>query len=104
MNSLDVQGKVLNSPRSSSNETYLFEIKHEPQNLEYNLPELNVLGFGIEACNPPCMPLARQDPIIIISFSSNQGFQKVLSTKKSSLDLVELVRDERVIKKILWKP
>jgi DNA polymerase I len=31
----------------------------------------------------------------MISFSSNQGFQKVFSTKNSALDFVEVVADEK---------
>ena len=100
MNTVRVQGNVLNSTRSSVGEKCLFEIKGEPQNLESGLEELNLLSFNIEACNPMGMPQVKDDPIIMISFSSNHGFQKVFSTKTSSLDFVEtLPNEEELIKK-----
>ena len=100
MNTVEVRGKVLNSIRSSPNEKYLLEMHGEPQNLESCLEELNILSFNIEACNPEGMPRVREDPIIMISFSSNQGFHKVFSTQKSSLDFVETVFNEKeLIKK-----
>jgi DNA polymerase I len=45
------------------------------------------------------MPKVREDPIIMISFSGNQGFQKVFSTKKSSSDFVDTVRSEKELLK-----
>ena len=45
------------------------------------------------------MPKVKEDPIIMISFSSNQGFQKVFSTKKSSSDFVETVPTEKELLK-----
>ena len=100
MNTVEVQGKILNSTRSSLNQKCLFEIQSEPQNLESSLEGLNMLSFNIEACNPNGMPIVKEDPIIMISFSSNQGFQKVFSTKKSSLDFIETFPNEKeLIKK-----
>ena len=100
MNTVEVQGKILNSTRSSLNQKCLFEIQSEPQNLESSLEGLNMLSFNIEACNPNSMPIVKEDPIIMISFSSNQGFQKVFSTKKSSLDFIETFPNEKeLIKK-----
>ena len=100
INTVEVQGKVLNSNRSSWSEKCLFEIHGEPQNLESDLEELKMLSFNIEACNPRGMPQVKEDPIIMISFSSNQGFQKIFSTKKSSLDFIETVpNEEELIKK-----
>jgi DNA polymerase I len=100
MNMLEVQGKCLKSTRASlENKTCIFEMKTQPTPLESDLPELKVLSFDIEACNPKGMPLEREDPIIMISFSSNQGFRKVFSTKDSSFDFAELVHDERELLK-----
>ena len=73
----------------------IFEMHGEPKNLESNLEDLNMLSFNIEACNPKGMPKVKEDPIIMISFSSNQGFQKIFSTKKSSLDFVETLPSEK---------
>ena len=94
---VEVQGKVLN--RSYINETCIIEIQNEPQHIKSSLPELNILSFKIEICNPQGMPKVREDPIIMISFSGNQGFQKVFSTKKSSSDFVDTVRSEKELLK-----
>ena len=94
---VEVQGKPLN--RSRLNETCIIEIQNEPQHVKSSLPELNILSFKIETCNPRGMPKAREDPIIMISFSDNQGFQKILSTKKSSFDFVETVPNEKELLK-----
>lgn len=94
MNTVEVQGKVSNSTRSSPNKKYVFEMQGEPKNLGSCLEELNMLSFNIDACNPRGMPQVSEDPIIMISFSSNQGLQKVFSTKKSSLNFVETVHNE----------
>ena len=97
LSEVEVQGKVLN--RSSRNETCIIEIQNEPQHVKSSLPELNILSFKIETCNPQGMPVVREDPIIMISFSGNQGFQKVFSTKKSSSDFVEAVKTEKELLK-----
>jgi DNA polymerase I len=95
MNTVEVEGKVLNSTHSSSGGKYLFEMHGEPKNLESDLDGLHMLSFNIEACNPKGMPQVNEDPIIMISFSSNHGFQKVFSTKKSSLDFIETLPNEK---------
>jgi DNA polymerase I len=95
MNIVEVHGKVLNFNRSSSDGKCIFEVHSEPQNLGSSLKELNMLSFNIEACNPDGMPKVKEDPIIIISFSSNQGFQKVYTTKTSSSDSVETSPNEK---------
>ncbi len=100
MNTVEVQGKLLNSNRSSRGEKCLLEMHGDPKNLGSGLEELNMLSFNIEACNPRGMPQVKEDPIIMISFSSNQGFQKVFSTKNSSSDFVEtLPNEEELIRK-----
>jgi DNA polymerase I len=98
MSQVMVQGKVLN--RSHLDKTCKIEIHNEPQHIKSGLPELNILSFKIEACNPQgSIPNVSEDPIIMISFSSNQGFQKILSTKKSSSDFVETVPTEKELLK-----
>jgi DNA polymerase I len=94
---VEVQGKVLN--RSSLKETCIIEIQNEPQHVKSILPKLNILSFKIETCNPHGRPKVREDPIIMISFSGNQGFQKVFSTQKSSSDFVETVQTEKELLK-----
>jgi DNA polymerase, archaea type len=100
MNPVEVEGKVLNSLRSSPNQKCIFEMHCEPRSLESSLEKLNMLSFNIEACNPNGMPQVKEDPIIMISFSSNQSFQKVFSTKTSSLEFIETLPNEKdLIKK-----
>jgi DNA polymerase I len=100
MKTVEVQGKVLNSNKSSLDHQCIFEMQDEPKNLDFDSEELNMLSFNIEACNSKGIPKVKENPIIVISFSSNQGFQKVFSTKESSLDFVETLANEReVIKK-----
>ena len=95
MNTIEVEGKVLNSIHPSGGGKCLFEIHGEPKNLESDLEGLNMLSFNIEACNPKGMPQVKEDPIIMVSFSSNQGYQKIFSTKKSSPDFVETLSSEK---------
>jgi DNA polymerase I len=97
---VEVQGKVLN--QTHDNETCMIETLEEPQHVKSSLPELNILSFNIETCNPQGMPRVRADPIMMICFSSNQGFEKVFSTQKSSSDFVETVKtEERLLKKFV---
>ena len=93
MGEVEVQGKILH--HSKTNKPCIIELQKEPQHVKSGLPELNILSFKIEACNPQGIPRESEDPLIIISFSSNQGLRKVFSTKKSSLDFVETVPNEK---------
>lgn len=97
MSEVEAQGKVLN--RFSPRKTCIFEVQGELHHVESDSPEFNVLGFKIEACNPKGLPKVNQDPITIISFSSNQGFQKVYSTKESTYSFVETVPTEEELLK-----
>ena len=93
MDEVEVQGRCLNSP--SEEHACIFEVEGEPKPLPSGLPELKVLSFDIEACNPSGMPQESKDPIIMISLSSNQGLRKVYSTKSSSFNFVEVVDSEK---------
>jgi len=75
-------------------DVYVFEMKGDPKPIDSEFPELKTLSFDIEVHNPKGMPQAEEDPIIMISLSSNQGLQTVLSTKKSSLEFVETLKTE----------
>ncbi|EKF85279.1 DNA-directed DNA polymerase [Methanobacterium formicicum] len=122
---VEVQGNILNSPRSSRGvrgsrrsqepqtgspegssiqKPCIFQVEKSPTPLESSLPEFTVLSFDIEVYNPRGMPQPDLDPIIMISFSSNHGFRKVLSTKNTPdssdpngllLDFVEVVSHEK---------
>lgn len=93
MSEVEVQGKVLN--RSRLDKPCIIEIQNGPQHVKSNLPEFNILSFKIEACNPQGRPQVSKDPIIMISFSSNQGFRRIFSTKKSSSKFVKNVQTEK---------
>jgi DNA polymerase I len=101
-------GKVKVSGRSISTieyrgcqaeDTYLLEITGEPVLLESDFPELKILSFDIETYNPKGMPRAEEDPIIMISLSSNEGLRKVISTAKCDFDFVKTVATEEDILK-----
>jgi DNA polymerase I len=95
MSTIEVKGHCTNSRQFPQyNKTCIFEIENQPKQLESSLPKLNILSFDILACNPKGMPVVHEDSISMISFSSNQGLRKVLSTKSSSMDFVEVVSDE----------
>ena len=97
MNGVIVQGKVL-STRSS---TSMFKMEKHPKALELK-PKLKILSFDIEINNPNGIPQPERDPLILISFSSNQGLEKTFSTKKSSSAFVRTVQnEEELIKKFL---
>jgi DNA polymerase I len=100
MSTVEVKGHCINSRQFPQyNKTCIFEIKNQPKFIESDLPKFNVLSFNIEACNPQGMPIVSEDPIIMISFSSNHGFRKVFSTKKSSSDFVVTVLTEKKLLK-----
>ncbi len=73
----------------------IFEIEGNPQQKYGKIPDLKVLSFDIEVRNPKGMPDAREDEIIMISLAGNHGFEKVISTKESSLNCVEKVENEK---------
>ncbi|HTX60998.1 MAG TPA: DNA-directed DNA polymerase [Methanobacterium sp.] len=95
MQELEVQGTSLDTSFNSPDDPCIFEIEGESKPIQSGLPEIKVLSFDIEACNPKGMPQEKQDPIIMISFSSNQGFKKVYSTKPSRFEFAEQLNNEK---------
>ncbi len=98
------QGAIKGSGGSPTLKPCIFQMENHPTPLKSSLPELSVLSFDIEVYNPRGMPQSDLDPIIMISFSSNQGFRKVLSNKNPPdssdpnglpLDFVEVVAHEK---------
>lgn len=85
---VEVQGKVL-----TNREVCLMEIQEDPRRVKSPSPPLNILSFKMETAQKK--PRVRADPVILMAFSSNQGFQKVFSTTPSSSELVETVDDEK---------
>lgn len=89
---VEVQGKVSGKYHRG---TCLMKIQKQPKPIKSDLPLLNILSFKIEACNLNGVPRVSEDPIVIISFSSNQGLSRVFSTKNSASDFVETVPSEK---------
>lgn len=98
------QGPNEESENNRTPKTCIFQMENPPKPQDSSLPELKFLSFDIEVYNPRGMPQSDLDPIIMISFSSNHGFRKVLSTKNPldsssphgiPLDFVEVVSDEK---------
>jgi DNA polymerase I len=97
MAEVEVQGKCLENSSVNfmcGSDVCIFEMNGEPKPIDSEFPELKTLSFDIEVRNPKGMPQAEEDPIIMISLSSNHGFEKVLSTKKSDFKYVETVKTE----------
>ncbi|HOI41274.1 MAG TPA: DNA-directed DNA polymerase, partial [Methanobacterium sp.] len=98
MAEVEVEGKTSDPPDvdeiSNDCPAKVFQLEGEIRPISSDFPNLNVLSLDIEVYNPRGMPKSEEDPIIMISLSTNQGLQKVLSTAESSLDFVETVKSE----------
>ena len=107
MAEVEVEGKTTNpidiNEISNNCQTKLFKLQGEIRPISSDFPNLNILSLDIEVYNPKGMPKSEKDPIIMISLSSNQGLQKVISTARSSLDFVETVKNESKLLKDLLK-
>jgi len=79
---------------TSSKDTSVVELEGNIRPIDSDFPDLKILSLDIEVYNPKGMPNAEDDPIIMISLSSNQGLRMVLSTAESPLDFVETLKDE----------
>ena len=98
MGEVEAHGKCLDEDSisfSCETDVCIFELEGEPVQVESGFPDLKTLSFDIEVRNPKGMPQAEEDPIIMMSLSSNQGLIKVLSTKTSDdLEYVETLKTE----------
>jgi len=97
MGEVEVNGNCLDENSISfrcGTEVCIFELEGEPEQVESDFPDLKTLSFDIEVRNPKGMPQAEEDPIIMMSLSSNYGLKKVLSTKTSDLEYVETLKTE----------
>ncbi|AUB60722.1 DNA polymerase [Methanobacterium subterraneum] len=75
--------------------TSVMELSGQIQPFSSDFPDLKILSLDIEVYNPQGMPNAEDDPIIMISLSSNHGLRKVISTVESPLDFMERVENEK---------
>jgi len=96
MSEVEVQGEIIKQPHT--NEAFIIELERDPRHIESSLSDFNILSFKIEVSSPRGRPNVKEDPIILISFSS-KDFKKVFSTKKSSYDFVETVQNEKELLK-----
>lgn len=80
---------------STDEDLCIFDIDRKPEPVDGEIPHLKVMSFDIEVRNPKGMPQADKDEIIMISLASNFGLETVLSTKESSFDYVETLKDEK---------
>lgn len=110
MSEVEVQGKYKKPnenenkvPNNHSNkQNLIFELEGEIKPIKSDFPSLKILSLDIEVYNPKGMPRPELDPIIMISLSSNQGMQKVISTAESPFDFVETVdSEEDILKKFV---
>ncbi|MDD1763160.1 MAG: DNA-directed DNA polymerase [Methanobacteriaceae archaeon] len=102
MGKVEIRGQSISAseyPGCQSEDTYILEMHDDPVLLESDFPELKILSFDIETYNPKGMPRAEEDPIIMISLSSNDGLKKVISTAPCEFDFVKTVATEEDILK-----
>jgi len=76
-------------------DTLLFKLEEDPIDTHKIRHEVKIISFDIEVYNSEGMPEMGEDPIIMMSLSSNQGLNKVLSTKKSKKEFVETLKTEK---------
>lgn len=102
MAEIEVAGKVKDQKfapavLSSYENLCIVEVDGEIKKIDGKIPQLKVMSFDIEVRNPKGMPNADRDEIIMISMASNFGLEKVISTKESSFEYVETVKDEKTM-------
>ncbi|MDO5851048.1 MAG: DNA-directed DNA polymerase [Methanobacteriaceae archaeon] len=92
---ITIEGKEIKDKKIYKQEnTRLINIeKHVSQ--ENKTEPQKILIFDIEVYNKKGMPQAERDPIIMIGLADNKGYQKVLSTKKSSKEYVKTLSNEK---------
>ncbi|MBI5679601.1 MAG: ribonuclease H-like domain-containing protein [Methanobacterium sp.] len=100
MSEVEIKGKCKERGKSSrynlnNGNLCIFELEEKPQPVNGEIIPLRVMSFDIEVRNPKGMPSADKDEIIMISLAGNFGLQKVLSTKKSPLNYVETLENEK---------
>ena len=97
-NIIKLEGHTINKEKYADlkldKETILFKLEKEPTDTQKTLNRNKILSFDIEVYNAEGMPEAEKDPIIMMSLSSNEGYNKVLSTKKSKHEYVETLETE----------
>lgn len=99
-NIIKLHGETIESPAYSEElgideDIVLFKINEDPIDTHEVANRNKILSFDIEVYNAEGMPEPENDPIIMMSLSGNNGFNKVLSTKESDKDFVETLPTEK---------
>lgn len=98
-NIIELHGNTINNNTYDQldidDDVILFEIKENPIDTHEISTRNKILSFDIEVYNSQGMPNAEEDPIIMMSLSSNKGLDKVISTKKSEKEYVETYSTEK---------
>ena len=89
----EVDGKEV---ESSLGVDYVIESKEIKQVAEETIKKPKILAFDIEVYNVRRSPIEEEDPIIMIAFSGNDGYKKVLTWKSfnTAKDYIEFVDNE----------
>lgn len=96
-NIIKLNGHIIDKENYETNiddDVILFKLEEDPVDTKHTITRNKILSFDIEVYNAEGMPNAENDPIIMMSLSGNYGFDKVLSTKKSTRDFVETLKSE----------
>ncbi|KXB06055.1 hypothetical protein AKJ53_01470, partial [candidate division MSBL1 archaeon SCGC-AAA382F02] len=96
-----LEGVELEGEFRGDGEEKEFIVTQPPEPVEIEEEELNIMCFDLETYNPNGKPRPEKDPIIMLSITDNQGFEKVLTWKDfgSDFDYVEIVEDEKQLLK-----
>ncbi|WP_308574466.1 DNA-directed DNA polymerase [uncultured Methanosphaera sp.] len=95
-NIIEITGEIIDVDENedvNSNIT-LFQMTQDPIDTHKAPKSMKILSFDIEVYNKEGMPTPEHDPIIMMSMTSNEGRDIVLSTKKSELSYVETCKTE----------
>lgn len=95
-NIIEVEGREIEVADGEDNleDVCVFEILNDPVDTGRSPQKTRILSFDIEVYNAEGMPVPEKDPIIMMSLASNDGFMKVLSTKDSDKEYVEILPTE----------
>lgn len=101
-NVIEIHGKTQDMDFDVDDDVIIFKLEENPIDTKEIVNQNKILSFDIEVYNAEGMPSAKKDAIIMMSLCGNNGFKKVLSTKKSSKDFVEtLPTEEDMLKRFV---
>lgn len=98
MTEVEIEGELLDSYESiesTNDKLKILKLDKIPTVVDNNPQNFSILSFDLEVYNPHGMPDSNEDEIIMIGVASNNGIEKVISTKGEDLDFVETVASEK---------